>query len=56
MVVSILGTGSKRKFVKDAVLKPRMLADEHENTDKKPDPKVAQKYGVWTEKSMYGRT
>lgn len=54
--VSILNTKSKRKFVKDAGLKLRMLADDHENADKKPDPKVAQKYGVWTEKSMYGKT
>lgn len=54
--ISILGTKSKKKFVKDAALKLRMLADDHENDDKKPDPKVAQKYGVWTEKSMYGKT
>lgn len=54
--VSILNTKSKRKFVKDAGLKLRMLADDHENAHKKPDPKVAQKYGVWTEKSMYGKT
>ncbi len=54
--ISILGTKSKKKFVKYAALKLRMLADDHENDDKKPDPKVAQKYGVWTEKSMYGKT
>lgn len=54
--VSILNTKSKKKFVKEAGLKLRMLADSHENADKKPDPQVAQKYGVWIEKSMYGRT
>lgn len=54
--VSILSPKSKKKFVKDAGLKLRMLADDHENADKKPDPKVAQKFGVWTEKSMYGKT
>lgn len=54
--VSILNPKSKKKFVKDAGLKLRMLADDHENADKKPDPKVAQKYGVWIEKSMYGKT
>jgi peroxiredoxin Q/BCP len=54
--VSILNSKSKKKFVKDAGLKLRMLADDHENADKKPDPKIAQKFGVWTEKSMYGKT
>jgi peroxiredoxin Q/BCP len=54
--VSILDSKSKKKFVKDAGLKLRMLADDHENADKKPDPKIAQKFGVWTEKSMYGKT
>jgi thioredoxin-dependent peroxiredoxin len=54
--VSILNTKSKRKFVKGAGLKLRMLADDHETDDRQPDPKVAQKYGVWTEKSMYGKT
>ena len=53
--VSILGPESKRKFVKEAKLKLRMLADDRTGKDDKPDPKVAQKYGVWAEKSMYGR-
>ncbi len=53
--VSILDAKSKAKFVKQADLKLRMLADEHTNADGKPDPKIAQKYGVWVEKSMYGR-
>ena len=39
--ISILPPKSKKKFVNDAG---------------KPDPVVAAKYGVWVEKSMYGRT
>lgn len=54
--VSILPSKSKAKFVEQAGLKLRMLADDQVNDDKKPDPKIAQKYGVWVEKSMYGRT
>ena len=54
--VSILGTKSKRKFAEDAGLRLRLLADDRVNKDGKPDPKVAPKYGVWAEKSMYGRT
>lgn len=53
--ISILNTKSKRKFIKDADLRIRLLADSNENADGKPDPKVAPKYGVWAEKSMYGR-
>lgn len=53
--VSILDPASKQKFVIEAKLKLRMLADDALNKDGKPDPKVAQKYGVWAEKSMYGR-
>lgn len=54
--VSILGTKSKRKFAEDAGLHLRLLADDRVGKDGKPDPKVAPKYGVWAEKSMYGRT
>ncbi|MFK7883246.1 MAG: peroxiredoxin [Phycisphaerales bacterium] len=54
--VSILDSKSKAKFVKQAGLKLRMLADDHVNADRKPDPKIARKYGVWVEKSMYGKT
>lgn len=54
--ISILPPKSKAKFVKDAGLKLRMLADDATNDEGKPDPKIAQKYGVWAEKSMYGRT
>lgn len=53
--VSILDSKSKAKFVKQAGLKLRMLADDHTDADGKPDPKIAQKYGVWVEKSMYGK-
>lgn len=53
--VSILDSKSKAKFVKQAGLKLRMLADDNTDADKKNDPKIAQKYGVWVEKSMYGK-
>lgn len=54
--ISILDPASKRKFVEQAGLKNlRLLADDHQNSDGKPDPKVAPKYGAWAEKSMYGR-
>ncbi|RMH25479.1 MAG: peroxiredoxin [Planctomycetota bacterium] len=54
--VSILGTASKQKFAQTAGLKIPLLADDRKNDAKKPDPEIAQKYGVWGEKSMYGRT
>lgn len=54
--VSILGEKSKKKFADKESLKYPLLADDRVNEDKKPDPLVAQKYGVWVEKSMYGRT
>jgi peroxiredoxin Q/BCP len=55
--VSILNTKSKKKFVNEAGLKHlRLLADDHQSADQRPDPKVAAKYGVWVEKSMYGRS
>ncbi|RMH12036.1 MAG: peroxiredoxin [Planctomycetota bacterium] len=54
--ISILGVKSKRKFAdRDGITFP-LLADDRVNADGKPDPEVAQKYGVWVEKSMYGRT
>ncbi len=45
---SILGTDSKAKFATKYNLNFPLLADE--------DHKVAEKYGVWKEKSRYGRT
>jgi len=54
--VSILGTKSKAKFAAKEGLDYPLLADDAVNDDGKPDPKVAQKYGVWVDKSMYGRT
>jgi thioredoxin-dependent peroxiredoxin len=33
-----------------------LLADDATDGEGKPDPKVCRKYGVWVEKSMYGRT
>ena len=46
--ISILDTDSKAKFAKKYGLKFPLLADE--------DNAVAEKYGVWQEKSMYGKT
>ncbi len=45
--ISILDAKSKAKFANKHGLTIPLLADE--------DAKVAQKYGVWQEKSMYGR-
>ncbi len=46
--VSILDTASKAKFARKYDLTFPLLADE--------DHAVAERYGVWGEKSMYGRT
>ncbi|MCC5785282.1 MAG: thioredoxin-dependent thiol peroxidase [Phycisphaerales bacterium] len=53
--VSIMDTKSKAKFAAKNDLNFPILADDAVNDEGKPDPKVAQKYGVWAEKSMYGR-
>jgi peroxiredoxin Q/BCP len=45
--VSVLGTESKAKFAKKYSLAFPLLADE--------DHAVAEKYGAWQQKSMYGR-
>jgi thioredoxin-dependent peroxiredoxin len=45
---SILDTRSKAKFAEKHSLNFPLLADE--------DNEVARKYGVWKEKSMYGKT
>ena len=54
--ISILNEKSKAKFADKNNLTYPLLADNALNDDGKPDPKVAQKYGVWIEKSMYGKT
>ena len=54
--ISILGTKSKKKFAETEGLTYPLLADDRENEEGKPDPAIAQKYGVWVEKSMYGKT
>lgn len=54
--ISILDTKSKARFAKKNDLNFPLLADDRENAEGKPDPAIAQKYGVWVEKSMYGRT
>jgi peroxiredoxin Q/BCP len=46
--MSILGTASKAKFAEKYDLTFPLLADE--------DHAVMEKYGVWVEKSMYGKT
>jgi peroxiredoxin Q/BCP len=46
--VSILDEASKAKFAKKYGLRFPLLAD--------PEHEVAEKYGVWREKSQYGRT
>ena len=46
--VSVLGTDSKAKFAKKYGLSFPLLADE--------DHGVAEKYGVWQKKSLYGRS
>ena len=45
--VSVLGTDSKAKFAKKYGLSFPLLADE--------DHAVADRYGAWQQKSMYGR-
>jgi peroxiredoxin Q/BCP len=45
--VSILGVESKAKFAKKLNLNFPVLADEHH--------KVAEAYGAWQQKSLYGK-
>jgi peroxiredoxin Q/BCP len=53
--ISILPPKSKRKFAEKEGLKYPLLADDRLNDQGKPDPVVCAKYGVWVEKSMYGK-
>ncbi len=53
--ISILDEASKAKFAARNQLDYPLLADKALNETGKPEPKVAGKYGVWVEKSMYGR-
>ena len=48
MSISIMDSASKAKFANKHGLQHILLADE--------DNKIAEKYGVWKEKSMYGKT
>lgn len=52
--VSPQDTKSKAKFAAKIDLNFPILADVKENKD--GNPTVCDKYGVWVEKSMYGRT
>lgn len=53
--ISILPPKSKHKFAEKEGLKYPLLADDRLNEQGKPDPVVCAKYGVWVEKSMYGK-
>ena len=54
--ISILDVKSKKKFADKEGLTYPLLADDRVGDDGKPDPVVSAKYGVWVEKSMYGKT
>lgn len=53
--VSILDVKSKKKFAEKEGLSYPLLADDAVDEEGKPAPKAAEKYGVWVEKSMYGK-
>jgi len=53
--VSILDSRSKAKFAGKHGLNFPLLADDATDAEGKPAPQVASRYGVWVEKSMYGR-
>ena len=54
--VSIMDTKSKKKFADKEGLTFPLLADDTVDKLNNPTPRVAQAYGVWVDKSMYGRT
>lgn len=54
--ISILPPKSKKKFAEKEGIAYPLLADDQTNDAGKPDPEISRKYGVWVEKSMYGRT
>lgn len=53
--LSILDAKSKKKFADKEGLTFPLLADDALDENGNPAPAVAQKYGVWAEKSMYGK-
>ena len=53
--VSILPPKSKKKFADKEKLSYPLLADDRVDDAGKPNPVVCAKYGVWVEKSMYGK-
>lgn len=55
LAISILDVNSKKKFADKEGLTYPLLADDRVNDAGKPDPAICAKYGVWVEKSMYGR-
>jgi thioredoxin-dependent peroxiredoxin len=54
--ISILNSKSKKKFADKEGLTYPLLADDALDEQDKPDPAIAKKYGVWVEKSMYGKS
>jgi len=55
LALSILGEKSKKKFAEQEGLTYPLLADDRLNENRKADPEVCQRYGVWTKKQMYGK-
>lgn len=55
LAISILPPRSKRKFADKEGLTYPLLADDRVDDNKKPDPQICPKFGVWVEKSMYGK-
>ena len=53
--VSILDSASKAKFAAKHEIPFPLLADDRVGEDGKPDPEVSDAYGVWIEKTMYGK-
>lgn len=53
--VSTRGVRAKQRFAAAHGVTYPLLADDRENDEGKPDPVVCPTYGVWVEKSMYGK-
>ncbi|MDX9910265.1 MAG: peroxiredoxin [Phycisphaerales bacterium] len=53
--ISILKPRSKKKFADANAISLPLLADDALGPDKKPVPHAARAFGVWVQKSMYGK-
>jgi peroxiredoxin Q/BCP len=53
--VSILGVASKSRFAAREGLAFPLLADDRLDAAGNPDPEVSRAYGVWAEKTLFGR-